>query len=231
MGNLSFFSSLFGIIVINLVLSGDNAVVIALATLKLQGKEKAKGIFWGTFGAVILRIVLTLAAAVLLKIPFVQAVGGLSLIVIAIKLLTGGEDGDSPKTKSADNLAEAIKVIIFADLIMSLDNILAIAGAAGGNIALLIIGLILSIPIVIFGSSLISACMKKWSWLVSVGAGLIGYTAGDMFLNDSFFCILKNIKILEYLIPLGLAALVIILGNYLKYMAKKKATSKLTLNT
>lgn len=218
----TFWSSLLAIIGINLILSGDNAVVIALATLRLEGKEKKQGIFWGTFGAVALRIVLTAVAATLLKIPFVQAVGGILLAYIAVDLLKGGDDDEN--IQAAGSLKEAIKTIIFADLLMSLDNVLAVAGASGGNMLLLVLGLIISIPIVIFGSTILSNIMKKYTWIVSVGAGLIGYTSGEMILNDTFFHFLAEIKILEYLIPGILAIGVIVLGNWLK--ARKRTTQK-----
>lgn len=215
----NFWSALLMIIGINLVLSGDNAVVIALATLRLGDKEKKQGIFWGTFGAVALRVVLTAVAAALLKIPFVQAVGGILLAFIAVKLLKG-EDGDE-NIHAAGSLREAIQTIIFADLLMSLDNVLAVAGASGGNMVLLILGLIISVPIVIFGSTVLSNLMKRFTWIISVGAGLLGYTSGEMVLNDSYFHFLSEIHILEYLIPGVLALGVIVLGNWLK---RKKGT-------
>ena len=215
----SFWSALMVIIGINLVLSGDNAVVIALATLRLPEKEKKQGIFWGAFGAVALRIVLTAVAATLLKVPFVQAVGGILLAYIAVKLLKGEDEGEH--VEAAGNLREAIKTIIFADLLMSLDNVLAVAGASGGNLVLLILGLIISIPIVIFGSSVLSNLMKKFTWIISLGAGLLGYTAGEMILNDSYFHFLAQIHVLEYIIPGALAVGVVVLGNWLK--GKKRA--------
>lgn len=218
----TFWSSLLAIIGINLILSGDNAVVIALATLRLEGKEKKQGIFWGTFGAVALRIVLTAVAAFLLKIPFVQAVGGILLAFIAVKLLKGEDDDEN--VHAAGNLKEAIKTIIFADLLMSLDNVLAVAGASGGNLLLLILGLIISIPIVIFGSTILSNIMNKYPWIISLGAGLLGYTAGEMILKDSFFHFLSEIHILEYLIPGVLAIGVILLGNWLK--RKRRSVKK-----
>ena len=217
--DFSFWSSLLVIIGIDLVLSGDNAVVIALATLRLPERERKLGIFWGTFGAVALRVILTAVAAVLLKIPFVQAVGGVLLAWIAIKLLKGQDEEEH--VEAAANLMGAIKTIIFADLLMSLDNVLAVAGASGGNVLLLILGLLISIPIMIFGSSLLSSLMKKWPWLVSLGAGLLGYTAGEMLLNDSYFHFLSQTHVLEYVVPGLLAIGVIVVGNMLK---KKKGT-------
>lgn len=219
--DVTFWSSLLSILVINLVLSGDNAVVIALATLNLCEKDKKKGIFFGTFGAVALRILLTAVAAMLLKVPFVQAVGGLLLTWIAVKLLKD-QAGEEQHCQAAGNLFDAVKIIIFADLLMSLDNVLAVAGAAGGNMTLLILGLCISIPIVIFGSTLLSGLMKKFPWLVSIGAGLLGYTAGEMLLNDSYFHFLHNYHLLEYVIPWGLAVLVVVIGNMAKKAAEKK---------
>lgn len=208
------------IVAIDLVLSGDNAVVIALATLRLNDKDRKKGIFWGTFGAVTLRIILASIAVMVLKLPFVQAIGGILLIVIAINLLRGNEDDEN--IQAAGSLGEAIRTIIFADFLMSLDNVLAVAGASKGNILLLIFGLMISIPVVIFGSTIISKLMKKWTWLISLGAGLLGWTAGGMILNDSFFSFLTKTAILNYLIPGVLAIGVIVIGNILK----KKNNSK-----
>lgn len=212
------------VVAIDLVLSGDNAVVIALATLCLSEKDRKKGIFWGTFGAVTLRILLATVAIMLLKLPFVQAVGGILLTLIAINLLKDEHGNENIKT--AGSLREAIQTIIFADLLMSLDNVLAVAGASKGNIILIILGLMISIPIVIFGSNIISKFMKKWPWLVSLGASLLGYTAGGMILNDSYFSFLAEIPILNYLIP-GLFAIgVVIIGNVIKKKRKLRSTEQ-----
>lgn len=212
------------VVAIDLVLSGDNAVVIALATLRLNGKDRKKGIFWGTFGAVALRIILATVAVMLLKLPFIQAVGGILLSVIAVNLLKGEHDDEN--VKAAGSLKEAIQTIIFADFLMSLDNVLAVAGASKGNISLLVFGLMISIPVVIFGSSIISKLMKKWTWLVSVGAGLLGWTAGGMILNDSFFSFLAGITLLNYLIPGVFAISVILIGNALKKSNKSKSMER-----
>jgi YjbE family integral membrane protein len=212
--DVSFWSTLIAIIGINLLLSGDNAVVIALATLRLGPKEKKQGIFWGTFGAVFLRVLLTAVAAFILKFPFVQAIGGALLTIIAVKLLKGEDEDEN--IQAASNLRDAIQTIIFADLIMSLDNVLAVAGASGGNTVLLVFGLLLSIPIVIFGSNILSTLMKRFPWIVSLGAGLLGYTAGEMILKDAFFHFMSRYSLLEYLIPGSLAIGVILLGHWLK---------------
>lgn len=216
--------SILSITLMDLVLSGDNAVVIALATLRLGENERKKAIFWGTFGAVALRVTLTTIAVLLLSIPFVQAVGGLLLAWIAVKLLLGEEEKE--EVKEASSLREAIQTIIIADFLMSLDNVLAVAGASHGDIYLLIFGLLISIPIVVFGSTLLSNLMKKWSWLVSLGAGLLGYTAGEMLLNDSYFHYLTQITILDYLIPGVLGLGVVIVGNLLRIRRGKGTESK-----
>lgn len=211
MMDVGFFSSLASIVLINLVLSGDNAVVIAMATLRLESKQRKLAIFWGTFGAVALRIVLTAVAALLLTIPYIQAVGGLLLTWIAVKLLQGDEEHDDKE--APESMAGAIKTIVVADFLMSLDNVLAVAGASGGNLLLLVLGLLLSIPLVIWGSTLISSLMRRWSWLIYVGAGLIGWTAGEMLLKEPYFKALSGYHWLQYAIPVGLTAIVLLIGH------------------
>ncbi len=217
--DLAFFSALLSIIIINIVLSGDNAVVIAMATLRLEPKQRKKAIFWGTFGAVALRVVLTAIAAMLLTVPYIQAIGGLLLTWIAVKLLAedkSGEDKEAP-----GSMAEAIRTIIIADFLMSLDNVLAVAGASGGNLPLLIVGLMLSIPLVVWGSTFLSQLMRKWPWLVGLGAGLLGFTAGEMLLKEPYLKFLTENPILEYLIP-GLFAVGVIGIGYWKGKKKEK---------
>jgi integral membrane protein, YjbE family len=167
---------------INLILSGDNAVVIALASRNLPHDQRRKAVFWGSMGAVVLRIVLTVAAAYLLQIPYLQFAGGLALLYIAVKLIA--DDKDEVKCQEASNLVEAIKVILVADVIMSLDNVLAIAGVAAGNWMLLIFGLALSIPLVVFGSQLILGLMDRFPVIVYAGAAILGWTAAKMIIGD-----------------------------------------------
>lgn len=225
---IAFWSSLFEIFLINLILSGDNAVVIALATLRLKEQDRKKGIFWGTFGAVALRIGLTAIAALLLSLPYIQALGGILLLLIAFKLLKGGETSSEGENCAPYSLKDAIKTIIIADLLMSLDNVLAVAGAAGGNMQLLMLGLVISIPIVIFGSTLLSSLMRKFPWLISVGAGLLCFTAGKMILNDSSVALFANSDILAKSFPFMLAAGVIIVGNYFKYRCTNKSNDEMS---
>jgi YjbE family integral membrane protein len=218
---ITYWDTLLEIFMINLILSGDNAVVIALATVHLEEKDRKKGIFWGTSGAVILRILLTAGAVLLLELPFIQAVGGILLLSIAFKLLKGEEKGEQLVSRQSHSIRDAVRTIIIADLLMSLDNVLAVAGAAGGNISLLMLGLGISIPIVIFGSTFLSALMRKWPWLISVGAGLLGYTAGEMILKDQACASLSKLPILSYGIPWVLTAGVIVAGYAYRRYSKK----------
>lgn len=177
----SFWSALGAIIVINMVLSGDNAVVIAMACRNLPNEQRKWGIIWGTAGAVVFRVVLTFVAAWLLQFAYLQIVGGLLLLYIAIHLLAQ-EEGEEIDAKS--DLTSAIKTIIFADVIMSLDNVLGIAAIAGDNFLLLIIGLCVSIPIVVFGATIVLKLMDRFPIIMWIGAGILGYVAGEMFVGD-----------------------------------------------
>ncbi|HWJ02856.1 MAG TPA: TerC family protein [Verrucomicrobiae bacterium] len=218
---LAFLSSLVSIIFINIILSGDNALVIAMATLNLEPKHRRQAVFWGTFGAVGLRIALTAVAAYLLTIPYLRAVGGLMLAWIALKLLREEDPGEHKEAPGS--LREAIQTIIIADFLMSLDNVLAVAGAAKGNMMLLILGLVLSIPLVIWGSTLISKLMTRWPWLVSLGAGLLGWTAGEMIIQEPFLHFVEESTVLRYAVPLAIAIAIVIIGNLTKKDQDKPA--------
>ena len=170
------------IMLINIVLSGDNAVVIAMASQKLSVHQRKKAIWWGSFGAVILRLVLTVIAVWLLEVPFIQAAGSLLLLYIAVKLLTE-EHGDK-RVEGATSLGGAVRTIILADFVMSLDNVLAIAAVARGETVLIIIGIALSIPLIIWGSTLIMRLLDRFPILIYIGAAILGYTAGEMVLSD-----------------------------------------------
>ncbi|GED59286.1 TerC family protein [Brevibacillus formosus] len=222
--------SLLQIIMINLVLSGDNAVVIALACRNLSPELQKKATFWGSFGAIGLRIILTFIAIWLLKIPFVQVVGGLLLIWIAVKLLKG-EDEES-HIGGGSSFIEALKTIIFADLIMSLDNVIAVAGAANGNLVLVIIGLAISIPLIIWGSQLLMKLMNRFPVIVLLGAALLGYTAGEMIVGDKAVgSFLEEVMpSLHMILPVALALLVIVIGNYLKRKEKNVLNKEVTNN-
>ncbi|SDE91217.1 TerC family protein [Sporomusa acidovorans] len=179
---MEFLVALASIMMVNIVLSGDNAVVIAMASRCLPPKQQKMAILWGSAGAIGLRVLLTLVAVVLLQIPYVQFVGGLLLIWIAAKLLM--EDKGEDHIKAGTSLMAAIKTIIVADLVMSLDNTLAIAAVARGDYLLLISGLALSIPLIVFGSQIIIKIMDRFPVVVYAGAGLIAWTAGEMIMDD-----------------------------------------------
>ena len=171
------------IILIDIVLSGDNAVVIALACRNLTVDQRKKGIFWGVAGAVLLRVVLTAFAALVMGLPWLKLVGGLLLIWIAVKLMLP-EDGDGHDIEASGNLWGAVNTIIVADFVMSLDNVIAVAGAAHGSLVLLLFGLAVSIPLIVWSSQLILHWMERYPSIVLFGAGLLGYVAGQMILSD-----------------------------------------------
>ena len=179
-----FLAGLLQIIMVNIVLSGDNAVVIALAARSLPAKQQKLAILWGSGGALVLRVILTVAAVVLLKIPFLQFAGALLLIWIAVQLLIEEDESDGPH-HAHDNLLGAVKTILVADVVMSLDNTLAIAGVAKGDWILLVLGLVLSVPLIVFGSTLIMKMIERFPVIVYIGAGLIAHTAGEMIDSDA----------------------------------------------
>lgn len=182
MGAQEFISGLLAVIVINFILSGDNAVVIAMASRNLSVKQRKLAIFWGCAGSIILLIVLTTFAAMLLKIPYLQAIGGVLLIWIGIKFLVSTEEEET--IESSDNLFTAIKTIIWADLLMSMDNVLVVAAASNGNYMLLVIGLAISIPVIIVGSQVLALLLQKFPTLIYIGTILITWTAGKMINSD-----------------------------------------------
>jgi YjbE family integral membrane protein len=179
-----FWARVFSIILIDLMLAGDNALVIALAVRSLPPRQQFWGRIGGTFGAVALRLIFIAIITQLLRIPFLQAVGGLALIWIAFKLVTQGSEEEHGKVRHGSSLWEAIWIIIVADAIMSLDNVLAVAGAAHGNLFLVIFGIAVSIPIVIWGSGILARLMGRYGWIVWVGGGVLGWVAGEMIVND-----------------------------------------------
>ena len=178
-------TSLFGVIVVNLVLSGDNAVVIGMAAHKLHGKQRLFAIVFGGVAAVVLRIIFTVVAAYLLRIPALQFVGGLLLVWIAYKLLME-EVGDEEGHKAANSLVQAMWIITVADVVMSLDNILAIAALSKDNMTVLGIGLALSMAIVLFAGGIVAVLMERFPWINYVGSIAIAYVAGEMILKDQF---------------------------------------------
>ena len=178
----AFWIGLAKIIGVNIVLSGDNAVVIALAARSLPPRQQKLAILYGAGAAVVLRIVLTVFAVALLALPWLKIVGSLLLFWIGIKLLVP-EDGDD-NVSASDHLLTAIKTILIADLVMSLDNVIAVAAAAGGSMTLLVLGLAISIPLVVFGATLLVTLMERYPVIITIGAALIGMVAGEMLVTD-----------------------------------------------
>jgi YjbE family integral membrane protein len=177
-----FWVALSQIILINIVLSGDNAVVIALACRSLPAQQQKKAIVFGSVGAIVLRVILTFFAVYLLSLPYLKLIGAALLLWIGVGLLKG-DDGEE-HMEGHSNLAAAIKTIIIADLVMSLDNVIGVAAAAKGNVPLLVFGLVISIPLIIFGSTIILKLMTRFPIIITIGAGLLGWVAGDMALTD-----------------------------------------------
>lgn len=178
-----FWTAVLQIILIDIILSGDNAVVIALACRNLPAEQRTRGIFWGVFGAISLRVILTAFAAGMLGFPYLRLIGGVLLLWIGIKLLLPEDEGDH-EIPAAEHLWGAVKTIIVADFVMSLDNVIAVAGAARGSLFLLIFGLAVSIPLIVWSSRIILKLMERYPVIVTLGAGLLGYIAGEMMVSD-----------------------------------------------
>jgi YjbE family integral membrane protein len=184
LGTPQFWLAGLEIIVINILLSGDNAVVIALACRNLPPHQRRWGVFWGAIGAIVLRIVLTFFAVALLELPYLKLVGGALLVWIGVKLIAEDEGDGHEQVAGSDRMLAAIKTVIVADLVMSIDNVLAVAGAAKGSLTLLIFGLVVSIPLVIVGAQLIMKLIERMPILILAGGGLLGYVAGEMVVED-----------------------------------------------
>ncbi|MHB8493286.1 MAG: TerC family protein [Casimicrobiaceae bacterium] len=172
------------IIVINILLSGDNAVVIALACRNLPPKQRRWGIFWGAIGAIVLRIILTFFAVSLLKLPWLKIVGGVALVWIGIKLITQ-EDDEGVDVKASEQLLAAVWTVIVADVVMSIDNVLGVAAAAKGSLLLLVFGLVVSIPLIIAGAQLVMKAIERYPVLIVAGGGLLGFIAGELIIDDT----------------------------------------------
>ena len=205
------------IIAIDIILGGDNAIIIALACRNLPARQKRLGILWGTAGAILLRVILVFFASTLLTVPSLKLIGGLLLLWIGVKLLAEEDELDEGTIKQSTSLMEAIRTIIIADFVMSLDNSVAIAAAAKGNMALVVFGLLLSVPIIIGGSAIILKMMQRFPIIITIGAALLGWLAGDLIANDP---LLKDYMATlpayaSKVIAGGMALLVVILGRLL----------------
>ena len=210
-----FWLGLLKIIWINIILSGDNAVVIALAARSLPPEQQKKAVLFGSGAAVVLRIVLTVVAAQLLALPYLQLVGGALLLWIGIQLLGDHHEGEG-EAKEYGSLMAAVRTILIADLVMSLDNVIAVAAAAKGSMVLLILGLAISIPLVIFGSTLMIRLMERFPIVVTFGAGLIGWVGGETIISDNVLVsTVEGAHWLHYAGPALGAALVLGIGTLL----------------
>ena len=216
-GTPQFWVAALEIVVINILLSGDNAVVIALACRNLPPKQKWWGIFWGVIGAVVLRIILTFFAVQLLLLPYLQLVGAALLVWIGIKLIAEDEGGDGPEVAASNRLVSAVKTVIVADLVMSIDNVIGVAGAAKGSLLLLVFGLVVSIPLVVVGSQLIMKLVERLPWLVIAGGGLLGYIAGEIAIEDVTVkpWVQANAPWLHYGAPIAGVVVVVAVGVWL----------------
>lgn len=209
-----FWIALFQIIMINIVLSGDNAVVIALACRSLPPTQQKKAIMFGSMGAIVLRIVLTFFAVFLLTQPYLKLIGAAVLLWIGVSLLKG--EDEETDLAGHSNLAAAIKTIVVADLVMSLDNVIGVAAAAKGNFPLLVTGLVISIPLIIFGSTLMLKLMGRFPVIITIGAGLLGWVAGEMAMSDPAIGLWSaDQHILHMVAPALGAILVIAAGKWL----------------
>ncbi|WP_313995342.1 TerC family protein [uncultured Selenomonas sp.] len=211
-----FFVALFSIIILDLVLAGDNAVVIAMASNRLPAHLRKRAIYVGTAGAIVIRLVMTFFAVQLLSVPYLQALGGLVLLPIAVKLMK--PSGSAEHIDAADTFVGAVKTIIIADAAMGIDNVIAIAGASHGDFLLVVLGLIISIPIVVGGSQLIGTLMERYPVLVVVGTAILGWTGGAMIVHDRTIgvMILEAAPQAETLLPAALAGVVCSIGGWLQ---------------
>jgi len=223
LSNPDIWVALFQICVINVLLSGDNAVVIALACRNLPLKQQKQAFAIGAIGVIVLMTGLTAAAAYLMSLPYLEVIGSVLLLWIGIKLLAPGdaEDGDG---KVSTSFWDAVKIIIIADIVMSLDNVLGMAGAAKGHLGMLFIGMVITIPLILFGSALIMKLMERFPIFITFGAGLLGWVAGEMAIADPAFkeTIETHAHYLDWVAPIVGAAAVVIVGRVL---AKRQAAA------
>ncbi|MBL8316814.1 MAG: TerC family protein [Burkholderiaceae bacterium] len=180
----AFWAALGSIIWVNIILSGDNAVVIALAARALPPHQQKQAIFWGSAAAIVMRVVLTIIAVEMLKWPYLKIIGAILLVYIGVSLMLEDDEGEGDVGSDKGGMWVAIRTILIADLVMSLDNVLAVAAAAKGDIVLLTVGLALSIPLIIFGSTLLLKVMERFPIIITAGAALLGFLAGEMLLTD-----------------------------------------------
>lgn len=219
--NSALWVALGQIIVINILLSGDNAVVIALASRNLPAKQQKSAIVFGSMGAIVLRIILTFFAVMLLDVPYLKIVGGILLLWIGAKMLV--EDSGDDDLEASDQLWAAIRTIIIADFVMSLDNVIGVAAAAKGNVTLLVVGLAISIPLIVFGSTLVLKLMERFPVVIILGAGLLGWVAGEMAVEDASVkaWVDASLPVAHKVVPAACAVLVVVAGKWLAARAAR----------
>jgi YjbE family integral membrane protein len=222
-----FWSALLAIVIIDLVLAGDNAIVIGLAARNLPKENQKKVIIWGSVGAIIIRAAATLAVVWLLKIPGLLLAGGLILIYIAYKLMIDEKDHD---VKAQNSMWAAIRTIIIADAVMGLDNVLAVAGAAHGDFLLVVIGLLISVPIVVWGSTLFLKLMEKYPFIITIGAGVLAWTASKMIVGEKFMKPYFENDFVKYGFEIVIVAAVVGLGMLKKKKMREEKTVSETEN-
>ncbi len=211
--DLDFLSRLLSIVIIDLILAGDNAVVIAMAVRSLPRHQRKKGIIFGAAAAVILRVIITFFVSQLLQVRYIKLVGGALITWIAVKLFVEGAPGDTEQ-KEASSIAQAVRIIVIADITMAVDNMLAVGGASHGNLFLLLFGLGLSIPFVVFTSNLLSMLMDRYPVIIYLGAAILGKVGGEMIITDPIMAtILTPTPVVQYSIEGAFAVGVIVVGK------------------
>ncbi|MEO5659750.1 MAG: TerC family protein [Polaromonas sp.] len=221
-----FWSAFGSIVLANIVLSGDNAVVIAMAARTLKPEQRGKAIFWGSAAAIVMRILLTIVAIQLLSLPYLKIVGAILLVYIGVDLLSAEEEEDG-SGKEINSMGAAIRTILIADLVMSLDNVLAVAAAAKGNMPLLVLGLLVSIPLIVFGATLLTKVMERFPIIITIGAALLGFLSGEMLLTDPGLTAQFGVMGEQTVTFAGIlgAVLVVALGTYFIKRHQNKAPS------
>lgn len=226
-----FWVAVLQIIAIDIVLGGDNAVVIALACRRLPEEQRNRVIFWGVFGAIAIRVVLIFFALSLLAMPYLKIVGAVLLLWIGVKLLQPEPEGHAHEIAASTSLMGAIKTIIIADAVMSLDNVIAIAGAAKDSMGLVIFGLVVSVPIIVWGSKLVLRLMERYPMTIVIGAGLLGWIAGDMAVTDVITSewVNDNASYLRWVMPVCMTLFVVTIGKWLAARTKIKQAAMIDL--
>ena len=229
-----FFLALIEIIWINILLSGDNAVAIALACRPLPPKQRRWGIMLGSLGAITLRIIFSVFVVYLLEVPYLKVTGSILLLWIAIKLILPEEQAEEGESKATGTLLSAVRTVIIADAVMSLDNVIAIAAAAEGSMILLIVGLVISMPLIVYGSTLVLKALERFPLLITAGGALLGWIAGEVLITDPVLVstVEHDAPYLHdlYIAPLVGALFVVIVGLWLARMIETRRRQKLDVS-